>query len=228
MPEPRDRIVRPDPIELLFVTRRWGAGIPQDTGPQRGFTASPSRPDGRNLFVSSSRTTDGRNLFASTRRRGPTANKVQRGRRGGSAQRGRGRATNNSPLPSWYPRRPLRDITEIVLAIERRSHHIEPEPAQLHTPLPAPLEHNSNLQTPNPEKAVKPCMPSSSHQSMVLQNFDSKNAEGSDFITPQKKLLDSIEQVEKVVIEEFRKHECSRSARKLERQKKVHTLMSMR
>ncbi|KAJ4979958.1 hypothetical protein NE237_010738 [Protea cynaroides] len=230
MPESRDRLVRPDPIELLFVTRRWVAGIPQDTRPQRGFTASPLRPEAQRVaFVSPSRIINGRNSYASTRQRGPTVNTVQRGRTGGPAQQGRRRTTNNSPLHSWYPRRPLRDVTEVVLAIQRRrSHHIEPEPAQLHSPLPAPLEHNSNLETPKPENEVKPRKSSISRLSKVLQNLDNNIAADSDFITPQKKLLNSIEQVEKVVIEEFRKQESSCSAKKMERQKKVRTLKSMR
>ncbi|XP_043692481.1 protein POLYCHOME-like [Telopea speciosissima] len=236
MPESRDRLVRRDPIELLFVLRRGVAGIPQDTGPQRSFFVSPSRPEPqRGLFASPSRTVNdsgggGRNLFATSLQRGSMANTVQRWRTGGPARRGRGRgSTNNSPIPSWYQRRPLRDVTDVVRAIERRRSHLtDPENAQLQSPLPAPLEQNTFFKTPKPRTAVKPCTPSTSRLSKVLQDFDKKNPTEFDFITPQKKLLNSIEQVEKVVLEEFRKIEKSRSAKKVQREKKVRTLMSIR
>ncbi|KAJ4971632.1 hypothetical protein NE237_004731 [Protea cynaroides] len=224
MPESRDRLVRPDPVEVLFVPRLRVAGILQDTGPQRGLFASPSRT----INVGGG---GGRNLFASPRQRGSLTNTVQRGRTGGPARRGHGHATtnNSSPIPSWYSRRPLRDVTDVVRGIERRRHHlIDPENAQLHSPLPARLEQNTYPKTPKPGIAMKICTPSSSRLLKVLQDFDKKNAAEADFITPQKKLLNSIEQVEKAVLEEFRKLKKSRSAKKVEREKKVRTLMSLR
>lgn len=50
----------------------------------------------------------------------------------------------------------------------------------------------------------------------------------SDFLTLQKKLLNSIDVVEKVLLEELHKLKRTPTAKKAEREKKVRTLMSMR
>ncbi|KAF2287281.1 hypothetical protein GH714_039532 [Hevea brasiliensis] len=49
--------------------------------------------------------------------------------------RGRGRASNSS-LPSWYPRTPLRDITAIVRAIERRERLGADRAQEIESPVP--------------------------------------------------------------------------------------------
>lgn len=50
----------------------------------------------------------------------------------------------------------------------------------------------------------------------------------SEALTPQKKLLDNIDQVEEAVREELNKLKRTPSAKKTEREKRVRTLMSMR
>lgn len=62
----------------------------------------------------------------------------------------------------------------------------------------------------------------------ILLDITNQNAGDSEFLTPQKKLLNSIDTVEKVVMEELQKLKRTPTARKAEREKKVRTLMSMR
>ncbi|XP_057982473.1 protein POLYCHOME-like [Malania oleifera] len=158
----------------------------------------------------------------------------------GSSRRGRGSSTN-SVLPSWYPRTPLRDITAIVRAIERRRAHLrEIEGQQIESPMPqdqsvlsaftssAQLEHNISLISPRPNAGMKPRTPSVGKVPKILLSVASETAGTSDFLTPQKKLLNSIDKVEKVVMEELQKLKRTPSAKKAEREKKVRTLMSMR
>ncbi|XP_071723716.1 protein POLYCHOME-like [Rutidosis leptorrhynchoides] len=117
---------------------------------------------------------------------------------------GRGRGTNTSLLPAWYPRTPLRDITAVVRAIERRARlrevdDQEPETNQLHD-----------------------------HVSKILLNIANQAAGDSKFLTPQKKLLNLIETVQKEVLEELRKLKSTPIAKQAAREKRVLTLMSMR
>lgn len=51
---------------------------------------------------------------------------------------------------------------------------------------------------------------------------------GSEFLTPQKKLLNSIDTIEEVVREELEKLKRAPSAKKADRERRVRTLMSMR
>lgn len=62
----------------------------------------------------------------------------------------------------------------------------------------------------------------------ILLDITNQNAGDSEFLTPQKKLLNSIDTVEKVVMDELQKLKRTPTARKAEREKKVRTLMSMR
>jgi len=50
----------------------------------------------------------------------------------------------------------------------------------------------------------------------------------SETLTPQKKLLNNIDQVQEAVLEELKKLKRTPSAKKAEREKRVRTLMSMR
>ncbi|VFQ71886.1 unnamed protein product [Cuscuta campestris] len=77
------------------------------------------------------------------------------------------------------------------------------------------LEHNNPSTTP---LAVRLCPPSSS----------SKPDKEWEYVTPQRKLLDSIDKVEKALKEELEKMKRTPSAKKAEREKKVRTLMTMR
>ncbi|PWA96333.1 hypothetical protein CTI12_AA040990 [Artemisia annua] len=54
------------------------------------------------------------------------------------------------------------------------------------------------------------------------------NGDDSEFLTPQRKLLNSIDIVEKVFMQELDKFKATPSAKNAEREKKVRTLMSMR
>lgn len=155
-------------------------------------------------------------------------------RRGGTAVRGR-----RSILPHWYPRTPLRDITGIVRAIERRRAELQADqtteqPQENITNEPsisgALFEHNEiGASTPLPTILMKP-QPSPSTQAMkIMDHITLKDIqEDPDFLTPQKKLLESIEKVREVWLEEQRKLERTPAAKKAERERKVRVLMSMR
>ncbi|XP_051140632.1 protein POLYCHOME [Andrographis paniculata] len=158
--------------------------------------------------------------------------------RGVRSSRGRG-----SVLPSWYPRRPLNDITAVVRVMERRRErrqrigegqqreggptlqdrtlHDSPAPASR-----APLEHNDvSMTTPCQSVISKRCPMSINKVQKILLDI----AHGdSSCLTPQKKLLNNIDRVEKVVMEELSKLKRTPSAKKAEREKKVRTLMLMR
>ncbi|KAL2464702.1 Protein POLYCHOME [Forsythia ovata] len=153
---------------------------------------------------------------------------------------GQGRGSG-SVLPSWYPRTPLRDITSVVRAIERRSRLREGEGLQTGSPIlqdqpvhypflstpGAPLKHNISMISPNPTIGTS-CSASIGKVPKLLLDIANKKDEDSGCLTPQKMLLNSIDKVEKVVMEELRKLKRTPSARKAEREKRVRTLMSMR
>ncbi|XP_022842253.1 protein POLYCHOME [Olea europaea var. sylvestris] len=155
---------------------------------------------------------------------------------------GRGRGGRGSVLPYWYPRTPLRDITSVVRAIERRSRLREGEGLQTGSPIlqdqqvhypflstpGAPLEHITCMISPKPTIGTSRCSASIGKVPKLLLDITNKKDEDSGCSTPQKMLLNSIDTVEKVVMEELRKLKRTPSARKAEREKKVRTLMSMR
>lgn len=62
----------------------------------------------------------------------------------------------------------------------------------------------------------------------ILRGIANQNAGEAEFLTPQKKLLNSIDKVEKVVMEELEKLKKTPSAKRAEREKRVRTLMSFR
>ncbi|XP_039155503.1 protein POLYCHOME-like [Eucalyptus grandis] len=156
---------------------------------------------------------------------------------GGSARRGRGRP--DSVLPSWYPRTPLRDITTVVRAYERRRARLaEIEGRQVDTPVAtelttgessvprtrAPLEHDVSLYTPGPAVPEKPCPISVGKVPKILLDITNQTSVGdSEFLTPQKKLLNQIDTVEKVVMDELKRLKRTPSAKKAERQKSSYT-----
>lgn len=160
----------------------------------------------------------------------------------GSSRRRRGRSSN-SVLPSWYPRTPLQDISAVVRAIERRrarlvendGQHTEGQIPQGRNILDqyllvpgAQLEHGVPV-TPYSAVRTKQCPPPSVGrvQKIIREATNTQTAEG-EFLTPQKKLLNSIDTVEKVVMEELQRLKRTPSAKKAEREKRVRTLMSMR
>ncbi|PIA48533.1 hypothetical protein AQUCO_01400846v1 [Aquilegia coerulea] len=197
MAESRDRLLREEPLTMIFP-RRSMLGV-ENNQEERGFRSVI--PSGRIQYAASpwvmSVNRD------STRRR--SRSRVER------------RGRNSSVLPSWYPRRPLGDITAVVDAIERRRSRLrEANRQQNATPLQlvstprAPLEHSFSLVTPKPVAKI------------LSDEGD------SDFRTPQQKLLDSIEHVEKIMKEEIKRMQSTPAAKRAERAKKVRVVMSMR
>ncbi|XVF75852.1 hypothetical protein PTKIN_Ptkin13bG0220200 [Pterospermum kingtungense] len=257
MAESRDRLTRTVDIAEVFARRRSGPwGIYTDEArelfgsPVRqpvthrpmgvGVATSTMRGGGLRTGIgfatprSGNRRVSNLNRSAALRRENtPTTTFTAMGR-------GRGGATG-SMLPSWYPRTPLRDITGILRAIERRRARLgEGEGLANESPVSqnervlnnpnassgAQLEHI--VSTPASTARLKPSLPSAHKVAKILLDVTTKKAEESEFLTPQKKLLDSIDIVEKAVMEELHKLKRTPSAKKTERQKKVRTLMSMR
>ncbi|XP_041023058.1 protein POLYCHOME-like [Juglans microcarpa x Juglans regia] len=254
MPESRDRI--PRPVADLFALRRTaGVGVLLD---DQGM--SPSLFGSPIMRVSTVTTpvTRGRTALGATRSGGlgRCRSGTPRNVRGWnlsqasgrdiaqSSRRWSGRGMHgNSMLPFWYPRTPLRDITAVVRAIERRSARLrDVEGQQIESPVPegqrvldpsvpessAQLEHNLSLTSPNPAFGVKPCTPSVGKVPKILLKIANENTGESEFVTPQKKLLNSIDTVEKVVMEELQKLKRTPSAKQVEREKRVRTLRCMR
>lgn len=75
---------------------------------------------------------------------------------------------------------------------------------------------------------IRRCPPTIGKVPKILLNITNQSDEDSACLTPQKKLLNNIETVERVVMEELHKLKRTPSAKKDERQKRVKTLMSMR
>ncbi|CAK9181598.1 unnamed protein product [Ilex paraguariensis] len=75
----------------------------------------------------------------------------------------------------------------------------------------APLKHNVSIISPNPTIEIRPCSPSVGRVTKILLDINNQNAGESDLLTPQKKLLNSIDTVEKVVMEELRETFGSRT-----------------
>ncbi|KAJ3679717.1 hypothetical protein LUZ60_017728 [Juncus effusus] len=128
-----------------------------------------------------------------------------------------------SPLPEWYPRAPLRDITAICKAIEKRNLLKDDDVAPQRLTL-SPAKH----QTPIATNQIKPSFKS---DPTVL-----------DFLTPikilytpemeeyEKKLTESIEKLERIVKRNLRREKKMKSntACVSKREVRVRTLMSMR
>ncbi|EEF29988.1 protein POLYCHOME [Ricinus communis] len=250
MPEARDRLSRPIDIATVFSRRRSGLiGVYQDqpdletalfgspitsrldTATRTGTVGLSPRGRGRGSFgTPRNQTLRGRHPYVTIGRE----NTPVTGRRGNG---------NRSVLPSWYPRTPLRDITAIVRAIERRRELLgEGRAQEIESPVPhayevpdssepsavAHLEHSNSMMSPIPSLQVKRCPPTVGKVSKILLDITNKASDDSEFLTPQKKLLNSIDTVEKEVMEELRKLKRTASAKKAEREKKVRTLMSLR
>ncbi|KAK1397728.1 Uv-b-insensitive 4 [Heracleum sosnowskyi] len=253
MPEARDRLLRrqEDPSVLFLRQRsqfggvqilpdepavntfRWGA-TPLN-GATTGVGGSPGRGGGvgRGTF-GTPRLGNGRGRVSSGRENTP-ARSVRRTPRGGGG--------NRSILPSWYPRKPLQAITPVVKAIERRRARLrEAEGLQLSSPLTqgqsvyspsvpvsgAPLEHKFSMISRSPTTRIRHCPPTIGKVPKILLDITKQSDGPSDFLTPEKKLLNSIEKIEKVVTQELNRLKRTPAAKRAEREKKVHTLMSMR
>ncbi|GMP86986.1 hypothetical protein CsSME_00039546 [Camellia sinensis var. sinensis] len=264
MPESRDRLSRPDDIAAMFARRRqsiggiailldepeevgsgtpflWGATAMTGTRGAMGLAATRGGGVGRGSLGTPRtryRRGGGRNLYRSPVVVGQENTPL------GRVRRGRGRGGRGSVLPSWYPRTPLRDITAIVRAIERRRASLrETEGLHIESPIPqdqnvldpsvptssAQLEHDISMISPNPTVRMKKSFPPSVGKvPKILLDITNQNVGQPDCLTPQKKLLNSIDTVEKVVLEELKKLKSTPGAKKAEREKRICSLMSMR
>lgn len=94
-------------------------------------------------------------------------------------------------------------------------------------------ELNCLMVTPGPSVGFKrSCPPSTAkvHKMLldITKEISEEEAAAAGFITPEKKLLNSIDKVEKIVMEEIQKLKSTPRAKRDEREKRVRTLMSMR
>nr|GEW82188.1 cytochrome P450 93A3-like [Tanacetum cinerariifolium] len=95
------------------------------------------------------------------------------------------------------------------------------------SPSGAHLQHES-LVTPMPKLAYKSFKPSNLGKApLTFADLANRNSGDSEFITPQKKLFNSIDIIEKVVMQELNNLKRTPTAKKAEREKRVRTLMSM-
>ncbi|XP_010554851.1 PREDICTED: protein POLYCHOME-like [Tarenaya hassleriana] len=256
MAESRDRLDRPVDFSAAFLSRRQNGILLNESASRLVMSESPVQrsPFGTAgstaLRPTGSRPLVRRGGFARRlgNRRGLTPFRLPHGRENtpvGAARHRRGRVST-SVLPSWYPRTPLRDITAIVRAIERRRASMRgvdgreletPTPQRvgdLDSPLPqsgAQLEHNSSMVTPAPAMGLKRSCPtpSTAHNvHKILLEITNEHCGEAEFLTPEKKVLNSIDKVEKVVMEEIQKLNSTPTAKRAEREKRVRTLMSMR
>ncbi|KAG7570149.1 hypothetical protein ISN45_Aa04g027800 [Arabidopsis thaliana x Arabidopsis arenosa] len=258
MPEARDRIERPVDYPAAFLNRRSHGILLEEPATHHNLFGSPvqrvpSEATGLGSIGQGSMTGRGglvRGNFGIRRtgggRRGQIQFRSPQGRENmslGVTRRGRARASN-SVLPSWYPRTPLRDVSAVVRAVERRRARMgEGVGRDIETPTPqqlgvldslvplsgAQLEHDYSMVTPGPSVGFKrPWPPSTAKVHQILLDITRENTGEEDALTPQKKLLNSIDKVEKVVMEEIQKMKSTPSAKRAEREKRVRTLMSMR
>ncbi|VVB06087.1 unnamed protein product [Arabis nemorensis] len=255
MLEARDRIERPVDYSAVFVNRRSHGVLLDEPASRLSLQRLPSdsqvnpEPIGRGSLVGTGGLVRGN--FGSWRPgngRGHSPFRFSQGRENMpmvSARRGRGRESA-TVLPSWYPRTPLRDITHIIRAFERRrgagmgvggdGREIEIPTHQqvgvLESPVSLSGEHNCLMVTPGPYVGFKRnCPPSTAKVHKMLLDITkeiSEEEEAAGFITPEKKLLNSIDKVEKIVMEEIQKLKSTPRAKRDEREKRVRTLMSMR
>ncbi|XP_048142102.1 protein POLYCHOME [Rhodamnia argentea] len=257
-PESRDRLVRVVDVAAVYARRRAGILGALENEPELGSNLFEPMVARRTAGVVGARAPVGLGRGGAVGRAvlGTPRNVIGRGRNlfasplvgrestplPGSTRRGRGR--QDSVLPPWYPRTPLRDVTSVVRAYERRrARLLETEGRQADSPattelsigessvprVRAPLEHDISLHTPGPAVAEKPRPLSVGKVPKILLDITNQTrAADSEFLTPQKKLLNEIDTVEKVVMDELRRLKRTPAAKKAERQKRVRTLMSMR
>ncbi|KAL0376290.1 UNVERIFIED_CONTAM: protein POLYCHOME [Sesamum calycinum] len=81
--------------------------------------------------------------------------------------------------------------------------------------------------SPHPTILNRRCPPTIGKVPKILLNITHHNDGDSACLTPQKKLLDNIDTVEKVVMEELRKLKRTPSARKAEREKRENVVKSI-
>ncbi|CAL5358515.1 unnamed protein product [Camellia sinensis] len=233
----RDRLSRPDDISAMFARRRQSIGgiailldEPEEVGSGTPFRWGATAMTGT------------RGAMGSAATRGGGVGRVSlgtprtRNRRGGSQSLYRSPVVvgrENTPL--GRVRTPLRNITAVVRAIERRRASLrETESLQNESPIPqvqnvldpsvptsgAQLEHNISMISPNPTVGMRRSFrPSVGKVSKILLDITNQNVGQPDCLTPQK-FLNSIDTVEKVVMEELKKLKSTPGAKKAEWEKK--------
>lgn len=126
MPESRDRLSRAEDIPIVFTSRRSAVGgiaiLVDESNVDRNLFGSPFRW-GNTALTASNVPAATRGRFGTPRRGGNgrsrnlygTPRATRENSAMGTGRRGRGRGRRvNTPLPHWYPRAPLRDVTTIV------------------------------------------------------------------------------------------------------------------
>ncbi|KAK9084613.1 hypothetical protein Sjap_025024 [Stephania japonica] len=244
MPEARDRLVRDQALELLTARPSMGSAIRHNlAGTQMGasmflFTAGVdggAREIGLPMLRVRSRAAPiggfgspvmGARFgspFLGLNRASPGVGSENASRARRVAPRAR-----RSPLPAWYPRTPLRDVAAVVRALERQRARNQDSGCSLQPESSASDNTAANkldisMATPVPTTAKKGSrLPVLSK--ILLDIHDSKDST----MTPQKKLLNKIGEVEKVVMEEIRVMKKSPAAKRAEKERKARTLMSLR
>lgn len=252
MPVSRDRLSRPIDISTLLPSARQRVNLVVDEPGLRtvGLGLSPVRTESQSSdllsFQASRRATatgpgrvgygHGRNSQGTiVGRENITPITARRGR-GGVRLRNR-----NSVLPSWYPRTPLRDITAVARAVERRRARLNDgegtqatEQQTDNNPSTSALaEDNISLKTPGPATVrSKPKFFSSSKVWRIVSQIADEKDSGSESLTPQRKLLNSIDKVRDAWMEDQQKLQnmpgVKKAAMKAERERKMRTLRTMR
>ncbi|KAK9664969.1 hypothetical protein RND81_14G080900 [Saponaria officinalis] len=224
MPVSRDRLSRPVDISTLLpnAQRRVNLVVDEPGLRLRGLSslnASISKPSGSAGRLRR----HGSQAYRARLRHQRYLNRLpvdQENRTPGSVRQSQRR---RSLLPSWHPRTPLRDITAIARAIERRRAELQDqrhEPSVPESDAPSSssqLENETNIPTPTPTIPVK-----------ISDDVKDENANASEPMTPEKRLLNSIDTVRQIWVEEQERVEKTPAAKKAERDRKVRTLMSMR
>ncbi|CAA6672321.1 unnamed protein product [Spirodela intermedia] len=207
MPEPRDRLVRAVGTGEPMMEVEMGRGSHRDvlrelavrSEARRGFYFQGSRGRGQ--------------------RRAEGKENIMPGRSVSTARRG-------SPLPVWYPRTPLRDITAIVNAVERRRASLRlaarqrrqsselPSPPALRD---SPLDHLTRVadKTPAPSgkastsspltAVVSPAAVEGSPRTPCVPTTSETTADSSKLLELEMKLEKSIEVIEKAVKENLKR-----------------------
>ncbi|GMQ01880.1 hypothetical protein CsSME_00048350 [Camellia sinensis var. sinensis] len=93
----------------------------------------------------------------------------------------------------------------------------------------AQLKHDISMISPNPTVGMRNSFPPSVGKvPKILLDITNQNVGQPDCLTPQKKFLNSIDTVEKMVMEELKKLMSTPGAKKADREKRVRSLASMR
>ncbi|KAJ0681907.1 hypothetical protein HanPI659440_Chr16g0641421 [Helianthus annuus] len=252
MPESRDRLSRPNnDIAEMYSRRQMAVERSVSRTPFR-WGATPLTGDGSGQRIGEAFGTttairgggSGRGLFGTPVTVNRRGGQSQTTPPAGSVRRGRGGHTLVFYLLGIHALLLMISLMPFGYdAVERRREHLgDGEGSTLGSPIPTnqtagrqqslsgvQLEHEVSVVTPKPKLAYKTYKPSTLGNIPIMLTTIANKVEGdSELLTPQKKLLDSIDLVEMVVMEELKRLRRTPAAKKAEWEKKVRTLMSMR